>query len=578
MPPPGHAVTFDPKAQTPTGNPSLVRALRLIEAGDLAEAEQIIREVLRGHEDLAPAEELMGVVLGLRGDTEGARAAFERALKIDPAQSSALTKLGDIRLALNDVEGARRNFEAALAITPNDRQAHQRLGLLDEQAGQIDSAIQHFEQGLLGTSPDYLGVNINLALLYNQRGQYARSRDLLARFGGLTDRAPVMHRALASAYLGLGALKDAAAQYEIALALAPKDTAARIGLGIAYRDLGQKEKAVATHELAAGEAPGSDLANIELAKSRLAAGQNAQAVQGLEEAQKKSPANVQLALALADLYAAAGQRERAVSIYESKIAEGAAPPATYVSLGVIQQVEANLAAAETTFRKLLKAYPNSTEPYFRLGSLFGLQQRYKEALEMFDKGLALQPSSPRLLKAASLASLRLGDKNKAVEHARALVAVTNTADDQFFLATLLEGAGDIPAAIGIYRRVIEEAPEHWQAMNNLAYLLAKQGGQDAKEAVKLASQAAALASEQAVVTDTLGWSQLQSGDAAAALKTLLRAVQQEPRNANFHYHLALAQQALGDQAAARKSLGQALELRSDFPEARQTLEQLGRRR
>src|SRR5262245_28841709 len=532
-----YAVTFNTEGAQ-VSNPHLNWALHLVNTGDLKEAEAVTRKVLEEQPNLAPAQEVLGVVLGTKGDVEGAISAFERALKLDPNQSSARTKLGDVRLALGKIDEARRDFEAALAIDSTDRHGHQRLGLLEERAGRVEAAIRHLELGLVGTPTDYVGIKVNLALLYNQRLEFAKSRDLLAPYARLDDREPTMHRALGNAYLGLGDWHNAVEQYQVAVALAPKDVAARIGLGHALRDLGQKAKAITEHEIAARDAPDNSLAQIELARSRLAAGQTAQARVGLEGAQKRKPEDIRLSLALADLYTAVGESAKGVAIYETRIAAGSAPASAYVSLGVIRQAEGDFTRAEKAFRGLLQAFPESSEPYFRLGSLFGLQQRYKEARDFFNKGLALRADDQRLLKGVSVIYLRLGDKGQAVEKARTLAALTRRADDQFFLATVLESSGDIPEAVETYRVVILSAPDNWEAMNNLAFLLAGRGGNEALEAVKFAKQAAKLSPDQATVTDTLGWSQLQAGQILEAKNTLVLAVQQAPKNAKFLYHLA----------------------------------------
>lgn len=581
LPSAGYGITFNPgntENQILTTSSPLAVALQLVEKGQLDEAEKITRKVLSEQPNLASAHEVLGVVLGTRGDIKGATSEFNRALELNPKQSSALTKLGDIQLALGHPDEARHKFEAALAIDPNDRQAHQRLGLLDERAGHVDSAIRHFELGLVGTSPNYIGIKVDLALLYNQRGQFAKSRGLLERYATLTKSQPTMHRALANAYLGLGALQKAVEQYQVALALAPKDVSAHIGLGIAYRGLGQKDMAVATHEQAVRDAPDNSVAQVELAHSRLAAGQKEKARKGLEEAHKNKPSDIRLSLALADLDVAIGEKKAGTAIYEALTAAKGAPASAYVSLGVVRQAEGNFAAAEQAFRGLLQAFPKSSEAYFRLGALFGLQRRYQEALEWTNKGLAVKADDPRLLKAASVLYLRLGEKTKAVEKARALAALTKRPGDQFFLATILEDAGDVDDALATYRAVIQAAPDNWEAMNNLAYMLASKGGKDAAEAVTLASRAATLAPNQPAVLDTLGWSQLQAGDAAAATKALTQAVQRAPKDAKFHYHLGLAQEARGDPVAARQSLMQALALKPTYPEAKQALEQLGHHR
>ena len=415
---------------------------------------------------------------------------------------------------------------------------------------------------------------MNLAQLYNQRGTFAQSRDLLKPYADLKDREPLAHRALANAYLGLGAPQDAIAQYRIALALAPKDRGARIGLGIALRDIGSKQELVDVLREVAAEFPKDPLVQTELAKSFAAVGQAAEAQQVLERVRVENPDNAQIDLALADLLAVTGNRAGAIGIYEQQIAKGNAAPEVYVSLGALRQAAGDYQDADKTFRAMMAAYPKSSEPYFRLGSLLGLQRRYKDAADQFDAGLQINANNPSLLKASSLAYQRMGQGAKGIERARKLAETTKSADDQFFLATLQEGTGDTQGAIDTYKAIIQADAKYWQAMNNLAFVLSGRSKPEIAEAVKLATQAAALAPDQAIVMDTLGSAQLRAGDAKSAKAALLRATELAPDNGKYHYHLALAEHALNNKAAAIASLKRAVSLNPNDAEMKRVLRQV----
>ena len=567
LPAPASAVPIAIVGEVSTDDARLHRAVAQIGEGSLDEALALALQVLEANPDLAPAHEIHGMILAKQGDIDAAIAALEKAVAINPAQASAYTKLGDVHLALGETARARGYFEQALTLNPRDRHAHQRMGLILRSEGDIPGAIAELEKGLLGTSADYLGVKVDLALLYNMTGQHERSAALLAPFGKDREHNPLVHRMLANAALGLGEFKQAAKSYQTALALDPDDVQARTGLGIALRGDGDAEGAIKAHERAAKQAPDNPLVVLELARSRHAAGQTEAAIAGLQAALPGIKNNAQaLETALAELYLAAGQPDQAEALYRAQIDEGRAPPAAYGNLGALQQRAGDLAGAEASYKAMIAAFPQAAEPQFRLGSLYGFQQRYQDAITAYGLGLKIEPGNPALLKGAAWAHQQLGQSGKAIGFAERMAnRLEAGAEDHFFLATLLQANDQPDAAAERYRQAVALAPDYWPALNNLAVILTDRG--DLDEALKTALRVVELAPDNAAATDTLGWAQFQAGDAKKAAATLAEAVRQDPEGAIYHFHLAQVQAGLGQTSAARKSAETALELAPDGPEA-----------
>jgi tetratricopeptide (TPR) repeat protein len=575
--PPAAAVPISVIGEVSTDDARLHRAVALIGEGRLDEAQALALEVLEANPDLAPAHEINGMILAKQGDIDAAIAAFKKAVAINPGQASAYTKLGDVYLALGETATARGYFEQALTLNPRDRHAHQRMGLILRSEGDIPGAIAELEKGLLGTSAGYLGVKVDLALLYNLTGQHERSAALLAPFGKDREHNPLVHRVLANAALGLERFAQAVKSYKVALALDPGDVQARTGLGIALRGDGDLEGAVKTHEQAAQQAPDNPLVVLELARSRHAAGQTEAAIAGLQAALPGIKSNPEaLETALAELYLAAGQPDRAEALYRAQIDEGRAPPAAYGNLGTLQQRAGDLAGAEASYKAMIAAFPQAAEPQFRLGSLYGFQQRYEDAIEAYGQGLKIEPGNPALLKGAAWAHQQLGQSAQAISFAERMAnRLEAGAADHFFLATLLQANDQPDAAAERYRQAIALAPDYWPALNNLAVILTDRG--DLDEALKTAQRVVELAPDNAAATDTLGWAQFRAGDAKKAAATLVEAVRQDPEGAIYHFHLAQVQAGLGQTSAARKSAEIALELApdaADAPEIREFLEAL----
>ena len=124
---------------------------------------------------------------------------------------------------------------------------------------------------------------------------------------------------------------------------------------------------------------------------------------------------------------------------------------------------------------------------------------------------------------------------------------------------------------------METNPRAAVASNNLAWMYASRGEQ-LDRALQLAQAAKAELPDHPEVNDTLGFVYLKKQLPALAIPPLRLAVEKDPGNPAFHYHLGLAYSQTGDKAAARQALEQALKLKPDFEgaeDAKKVLSTLG---
>jgi len=121
------------------------------------------------------------------------------------------------------------------------------------------------------------------------------------------------------------------------------------------------------------------------------------------------------------------------------------------------------------------------------------------------------------------------------------------------LAPTHEQLGEAEEAERHYRRAIEAHPEQAALLNNLAYLLVKQGGAEA-EALELARRAVALSPGDANFLDTLGAALLAAEQPEEAEETFRRGLRLAPESAPLLLGLAAAQAAQGLDAEAQATL------------------------
>ena len=161
---------------------------------------------------------------------------------------------------------------------------------------------------------------------------------------------------------------------------------------------------------------------------------------------------------------------------------------------------------------------------------------------------------------AALAEVHAGTGPAGSERAQALakMAIDAAKDPSMRAAALvLQGRvlyqyGKAAESAKALAEAVSIAPNDSTALNNLAYLQVTELGQ-VSEGLKNARRAADIAPGSPDILDTLGLALTRSGEHSEAVVVLSRAISIQPGNTVL-LHLAEAQVAKGDQAAARQSI------------------------
>ncbi|HTE55441.1 MAG TPA: metallopeptidase family protein [Kofleriaceae bacterium] len=190
------------------------RGWELLEAGDLAGAEAVLRKAEKREPDSAEVLCLGGAVASARGDIDAALALLARAAEADPDDPHPLLQAGELQLYSRD------DPEAALAL------AERALALTDDDEDRADVLLLRAEAELSREDQD-AGAERALAAMALVEDLAVRDPVLLTRAGQI--------------YLELDDGEQAERVFLAAVDEDPSQSDAHHGLGLVYEQRGDRE-------------------------------------------------------------------------------------------------------------------------------------------------------------------------------------------------------------------------------------------------------------------------------------------------------------------------------------------------
>ncbi|MEA2060867.1 MAG: tetratricopeptide repeat protein [Thermodesulfobacteriota bacterium] len=186
------------------------------------------------------------------------------------------------------------------------------------------------------------------------------------------------------------------------------------------------------------------------------------------------------------------------------------------------------------------------------------------ALTHFEAAVAQNPDYVKARLNAAGLCLRSRKTQRALDHYKA-VEILDPGHVQTLMAIgfIHDTAGRYDMAEGYYRKVLEIAPDHANAANNLAFILSQDTG-SLDEALRLASMARVHMPKSPNVLDTLGWIYYLKGNYLTARSELEESLSLYPDNAMACFHYGMTLYHLKEYEKARSFLNRALSLNPSF--------------
>jgi len=224
------------------------------DAGQLAPAATIYREILRTQPNQPDALNLLGLVTQKSGDHAQAVELFAKASTANPGNPLVLLNSGISLRALGRQEEAVEKFKQALALDPQLAEAQHQLGnALKSLLRFAEAAVSLRRAAELNPKDAAVWLNLGAALL-----ELSTRDEAIACFRRaiqLEPNRPEAYNILGSALLDGGLLSEAKEQLQAALRLRPAYPAAHDNLGRALRAQGRAAESVAEFRTALTASP-----------------------------------------------------------------------------------------------------------------------------------------------------------------------------------------------------------------------------------------------------------------------------------------------------------------------------------
>jgi putative PEP-CTERM system TPR-repeat lipoprotein len=557
----------------------------------------------------APLTALRGDAMLATNDPDGAKAAYEAALALQPANGAALTGLARLALVKQDLPAAERYATEAVAKDPNNPDVWMFRGGMLRGMNKPDEALAAFDK-VLALRPRDRNANLEKAYIRINQNKFAEARtEIEASRKNAPNSLLVTY---AQALLDYTEGKNAAARESLQRVLksAPEHMPSILLAGAVELNLNAPEQAQMHLRKYLENDPTNLHARKLMAQAQLKTAQPGEAVNTLTPMLDKSSDPQLLALA-GESHMQARDFGKATTYFEK--AAQLAPEAAVVrtSLGLARLGQGDAARAIGELERATELDPKSDRALSAL-----VQAEY--GLKHFDKALAavakleqIKGDDPQTYNLKATVMLGKGDvpgARAAFEKALQLKPTFFPASANLAKLDLLEnkpdaarkrfetvlatdkknfGAMAAMAELAMLQKRPEEATtwlEKAQAENPDAiapvvklgshYLATKQE----KKALTLIRKVQAAHPANAELLDLLGQAQLANDDAQGALDSYSKLVNVVPKSALAQMRLAAAHAKLKNDSAAADALKRAVALQPGLVQARVLQVELATRR
>jgi len=595
----------------PKNMPAYIELARAyLAANDPIAAEATLKQALKIDPRSMEILSALGDFYVTTGKPEQAEVIYKQVLETTPQSEEIYLRLAAFYQRYNKPAEAEAILQKLAALKPQDEKPHILLGDFFTWLGQPDKALASYQRAS-ELNPSSIGVRDMLISQYLDMGKTSEAETKVKDILGKNNRDSSGRFFDARIRLAKGNADDAIYLLQGVIKDEPKFALAHYFLGVAFLQKRQLAQARGAFAEAVKLNPNESKSRTALAQLYLAEGSADLAIEQAQAAMQLNPRNVQAALIAGDAYLKKGDIAKSKQVFEAIAQALPNEPIALYRLGLVAQAEKNYPKALAYFEEALKKKPSAIEPISQIAMIKVAQGKASEARERVTKQLEASPNNPQLYNLLGLLWANANEMGPAEEAFKKAIdldpsqlsAYMNLAQlyhktgklDQaakeyevvlakdptviqanMMLGLIQESRKQYDKAIVRYENILKSNPKFAPAANNLAWVMAEQGG-NLDVALSYAQTAREQQPDDPNIADTLGWIYYKKNAYLLATSLLKEAAEKLPAEPVVQFHYGMAQQKSGDKTGAKKALQTALKLNPSFPgsdEARKALQDL----
>ena len=416
---------------------------------------------------------LRGSVLAAKGDVKGARAAYEKALTLDPTWFPAAANLAAFDLRENRPGDARQRYQAILAKDPKNSQAAVAIATLTARTGGAREQVLDELKKAREANPDaVLPILATARYLIDTNAP----KDAIPMLQEAANRNPENTQVLdllATAFVRSEQRAQAISTWEKLLRINPKAGVAQFRIGETQLAGGDRDAALASFRKAAQISPDAAEPQIGIAMVLYQQGKKDEAMRIATRMKAGDTLKVPGTILEGDLLAADGKWADASERYRAAFAQQRAMPTGFKLHRALRAAKRD-DDADRFLRDWIRSEPANLALRLYAGESETLRQHWKQAFEQYAVVLEREPKNALALNNAAWALHELKDP-RALDHARR--AYESSPKSPAVLDTygvILNASGD-RKGIDLLRQAVELAPKDPQMRLHLAEALAGAG-------------------------------------------------------------------------------------------------------
>lgn len=211
-------------------------------AGRLAEAEGLYRQILANQPGHADALHLLGVVKFQCNQLDTARELIGRAIAIHPIEGIYHYNLGHVLTMAGKRKEAIESYRRAISLQPGNGAAYNNLGVVLAEDRQYSAAIEAYQTAIRLNPPNLADVYCNLSNALREDHQVEAALKAAERANELEPKLAAGLNNLGAALLRSGQFEEAIASYRRAIELEPEFAMAHYNLAMSLLLTGRFEE------------------------------------------------------------------------------------------------------------------------------------------------------------------------------------------------------------------------------------------------------------------------------------------------------------------------------------------------